>query len=782
MIHLIKKAHVGGAQCLRLITLVALFALAIATATAEENKAQLDVTRLAGVDPADIVNTDNTHRVYPYSDEGRKHTFLLMNVGTQQFFNIGGSYGRHASLRDYGMLLWIYNNSKTPDTYNIRTRLNMVAGTTTTTENLNNKNSYVQYIDNDELKNGVYLEANPTDDTRAFGWTFEQAEGYTATNKVYKIKTYGGRYLTATPNDTDDNFCEAVANATPDNPNYCVWKLITLEEYYRLFNTSPSNLSAPIDATFLLQSPGFRYDKTNRAYWVTIGATGMSKKIRIGVEECYRWPTSAEYEGGKENDKNYIYENGKYFAADIKNAHKCGLIQWVTVHKPGWYIFRCNGFSNTNKLAKFFITNSLTYNTTGGFISTSILNPLDTNGPTNLLDAGKAFYAGKYENEVMIHVSQADIDAMQQVVGTREEHLGFGVIVDNDGTTPTNEWTAFDNFRMLYAGEYEGPCLVLDEDNPDLSYLTETSDEYKNVVLHLNRTFTLNKWNTLTLPVDLTYGQMKRAFGDEMMLAELYQLNANSVRFKTVNRTNDDEVMLTAYTPYIIKPTKEADDNVAYTTPRLKKAANQYWLGEGEGKYNDEDKVKRYTAGQVSIKAGHYDIPNVTLNRELLTTNLDDHWVSTTTTSASTNDMVCKGTMAKTYYVKDGNGYFYTDGSEQRDDLSGDYFMNKGTMYKVPSTKQYGLKAFRCWFELTGNTDNGSTATAPAKEVSLVIDGIEDNTTGIDTVVGDPSSASAKAHTGAGVYNLNGQLVRPGTSLDGLPQGIYIVNGKKVKK
>ena len=111
MIHLIKKAHVGGAQCLRLITLVALFALAIATATAEENKAQLDVTRLAGVDPADIVNTDNTHRETPYSDEGRKHTFLLMNVGTQQFFNIGGSYGRHASLRDYGMLLWIY---KTP--------------------------------------------------------------------------------------------------------------------------------------------------------------------------------------------------------------------------------------------------------------------------------------------------------------------------------------------------------------------------------------------------------------------------------------------------------------------------------------------------------------------------------------------------------------------------------------------------------------------------------------------------------------------------------------------
>lgn len=774
MIHLIKKAHVGGAQCLRLITLVALFALAIATATAEENKAQLDVTRLAGVDPADIVNTDNTHRVYPYSDEGRKHTFLLMNVGTQQFFNIGGSYGRHASLRDYGMLLWIYKNSTTADTYNIRTRLNMVAGTTTTTENLNNKNSYVQYIDNDELKPGVYLEANPTDATREFGWTFEQAEDYSDDNKVYKIKTYGNRYLTATPNDADGNFCEAVANATPDNPNYCVWKLITLEEYYQLFDASPSDLSAPIDATFLLQSPDFSYNLSNMAYWIS---TGDDENIRFGVEECYKKPTEAYYKGGKENDKSYICENGKYFAADIKNSKKNGLDQMVNVHKPGWYIFRCNGFSNTNGQAKLFVSEAIKYQITGEHTSKVALNQLDANGITNLLEAGKAFYTGKYENEVMIHVSQEDITNFDGVVT-----LVFGIVVGDDNTTFTNAWTAFDNFRMLYAGEYEGPCLVLDEDNPDLSYLTETSDEYKNVVLHLKRTFTLNQWNTLTLPVNLTYGQMKRAFGDEMMLAELYQLNANSVRFKTVNRTNDDEVMLTAYTPYIIKPTKEADDNVAYTTPRLRKADNQFWLDEGKGKENTEDGVTRYTSGQVSIKAGHYDIPNVTLNRELLKTKLDDHWVSTTTTSASTNDMVCKGTMAKTYYVKDGKGMFYTDNDKQRDDLSGDYFMNKDTMYKVPSTKQYGLKAFRCWFELTGNTDNGTTATAPAKEVSLVIDDIEDNTTGIDAVVSDPSSASAKAHTGAGVYNLNGQLVRPGTSLDGLPKGIYIVNGKKVKK
>ena len=699
-----------------------------------------------------------------------------MNVGTQQFLNIGGFYGRHASLRDYGMLLWIYKNSTTPGTYNIRTRLNMVAKTTTNTGNMDNKNSYVQYIDNDGQKNGVYLEANPTDATRAFGWTFEKVEGcYSPTNKVYKIKTYGDRYLTATPGDADGNFCEAVTDAPHDTPDYRVWKLITLEEYYKLFDASPSDLSAPIDATFLIQSPNFSYSKTNMSQWIP---TGVAADIRFGVEGYWKKPTEDKYNVSGIDDK-YKCENGKYFAADmkIKNSSKNTLEQYVNVHKPGWYIIRCNGFSNTDGQAKLVVSDFYSYYRTSKYISTSVLYKLDTNGPTNLLEAGKAFYAGKYENEVMMHVSQ---DSINKYGG--EMPLVFGIVVGDGNTTLTNAWTAFDNFRMLYAGEYEGPSLVLDEDNPDLSYLTETSDEYKNVVLHLNRTFTLNKWNTLTLPVDLTYGQMKRAFGDDVALAKLHQLSANSVRFKTVECATDDDKMLNAYTPYIIKPTKKPDDNVAYTTPRLKKAAHQYWLDEGEGKTYADDDVTRYTSGQVSIKAGHYDIPNVTLNRELLKSNLDAHWVSTTATSASTNDMVCKGTMAKTYYVKDGNGKFYTDGSEQRDALSGDYFMNKGTMYKVPTTKQYGLKAFRCWFELTGNTDNGITATAPAREVSLVIDGIEDNTTGIDTVVSDPSSASAKAHTGSGVYNLNGQLVRPGTSLDGLPQGIYIVNGKKVKK
>lgn len=806
MIGLLRKAYDGGANGLRTITCVMLFGLFLGGANShvkasdsravtahqkitknattlssstQSNKAQLDVSKLVGADPEDLATTDNECRLYPTSSGNISKTFLLLNVGTKKFFNIGGAYGRHASLSNTGMYLWIWDNS-TEGTYNIRTRLNYVNEIKdVSVADLDNADSYVQYLDDkekDKQEPGIYPDCQSTDKNRSFGWKFEQAEGYSKTNKVYKISTYGNKYLTATSEDTDGNLCKAEALSNSDNQ---VWKLVTLQEYYDLFKNSPSDRTSPIDITFLLQNPGFGYNKSNAAFWAS---SGNAHYLRLGVEDYYKKTSEDYYKNNKEeriydfNDN--LYENGKYFCADIKQQRNTGINQLVTVDKAGWYIIRCNGFSNTNGLAKLFVTDYITQTMT----RSTILNPLEANGPKDLTEAGKEFYNDNYENEVMIHLTTDDLENMGG-------YLIIGIKIDDDGTTPSeSEWTAFDNFRLLYAGESEGaPDLVLDEDNPDLRYLTETIDEYKNCVLHLNRSFELNKWNTLILPVNLTYGQMRYTFGDDVKLAKLYTLTPNSVRFKTVECDSDNDVMLEAYTPYIIKPTKAAGQNSAYTTPRLKKGANQYWLGENESISYADEGIERYTGGKVSIDANHYDIPGVTLNRALLEEKLDKHWVSTTTTSttapdADNNNMVCKGTMAKTFYInKDGKGSFYEDEGKVRDKLSGDYFMNKGTMYKVPDTKQYGLKAFRCWFELTKTTDAGINSTSPAKDVKLFINEIEDETTGIGDIITDPTFSHA-AYQYDGVYNLQGQLVRQGTSLEGLPQGIYIIKGKKVKR
>ena len=800
MIGLLRKAYDGGANGLRTITCVMLFGLFLGGANShvkasdsktltahqkttknattlgtstQSNKAQLDVSKLVGADPGDLATTDYGCRLRPTSPDYISKTFLLLNVGTKKFFNIGGSYGRHASLSNTGMYLWIWDNS-TKGTYNIRTRLNYVNEIKDVcVANLNNTDSYVQYLDDkekDKQEPGIYPDCQPSDKYRSFGWKFKEAEGYSGTNKVYKISTYGNKYLTATPEDTNGNLCKAEASSNSDNQ---VWKLVTVQEYYDLFKNSPSDLNSPIDITFLMQNPGFGYNKSNAAFWAF---SGNAHYLRLGVEDYYKKTTEAHYKDNKGTVKSFndnLYNNGKYFCADIKQQHNVEIHQWVTVDKAGWYIVRCNGFSNTKGLAKLFVTDYFTKTMT----RSTVLNQLEANGPKDLTEAGKEFYNDNYENEVMIHLSTDDLKSMGGV-------LIIGIKIDDDGTTPSkDEWTAFDNFRLLYA---ETPDLVLDEDNPDLRYLTEPNEKYKNCNLHLKRSFELKKWNTFILPVDLTYGQMKEAFGDDVKLAELYKLTPNSVRFKTVECNNDEAVMLKAFSPYIIKPTKEAGQNSAYTTPRLLKEGNQYWLGEDEGISYAEEGVKRYTGGKVSIKANHYDIPNVTLDRTLLKENLDKHWVSTTTTSttatdADKNKMVCKGTMAKTFYIKGSKGDFYKDDNEDRDRLSGDYFMNKGTMYKVPANKQYGLKAFRCWFELTNTTDLGINSTSQSKDVKLFINEIEDETTGIGDIITDPAFSHA-AYQYDGVYNLQGQLVRQGTSLEGLPQGIYIIKGKKVKK
>lgn len=799
MIDLLRKSYDGGANGLLTITCIMLFGLFLGGANShvkasdsktltthqkttknattlgtstQSNKAQLDVSKLVGADPEVLATLNDTCRETPNNPKYADSTFLLLNVRTEKFFNIGGAYGRHASLSNTGMYLWIWKNSTTQGTYNIRTLQNYVKKTATD----DNQNNYVQYyIDNKH--DGVYLDCLPSNASYKYGWKFVKADGYNAqTNKIYKISTYedkdgNRRYLTATPEDTEGNFCNAISE-TPQNSEYQLWKLITLKEYYELFDKSPSDLSSPIDATFLIQNPGFNYNTSTLEKWKVPANPG---KVRLGIDNYYKKTTSNEYtiNGEAANNNDYLYKNGKYFCADIKNIHNIEIHQWVTVDKAGWYIVRCNGFSNTNGLAKLFVNSPYVE----GKTASTTLNPLEANGPKDLLEAGKEFYNDKYENEVMIHLTTEDLANMGGF-------LIIGIKVENANTPATGEWTAFDNFRLLYAGEStNAPDLVLDENYPDLRYLTETIEEYKNCILHLNRSFELNKWNTLILPVSLTYGQMRYTFGDDVKLAKLYTLTPNSVRFKTVECSDDNDVMLEAFTPYIIKPTKAAGQNPAYTTPRLKKDKNQDWIyDENEGITYPEEGVERYRGGKVSIEANHYDIPNVTLDRDKLSKYLDKHWVSTTTTSttapdADKNNMVCKGTMAKTFYIKDGKGFFY----EERDKLGGDYFMNKGTMYKVPANKQYGLKAFRCWFELTKTTDTDINSTSQAKDVKLFINEIEDETTGIGDIITDPAFSHA-AYQYDGVYNLQGQLVRQGTSLEGLPQGIYIVKGKKVKK
>ena len=284
-------------------------------------------------------------------------------------------------------------------------------------------------------------------------------------------------------------------------------------------------------------------------------------------------------------------------------------------------------------------------------------------------------------------------------------------------------------------------------------------------------------WNTLILPCDLTRGQMKRTFGDEVKLAKLTTLTSSSIQFATVEPDDDDETMLEAFTPYIIYPPVTDNISQTYTAEKFYTSNgddNSSWLDTDYNSSTDETKALTKT-----IAANHNVITMVSLDRDKLKSQVDvtgGTWVSTTTTSGSGDqgEMVCRGTMAKTY---DDDGII-----SGRDNLNGDYFMYKGKLLQVPSGKKdnseeeysYGLKAFRCWFEFTGKDSSSDGA-----KMSLLINGIEDSTTGVDDIHTSSDQTSYKRGID-GVYNMNGQKLRNGISAGNLPKGMYIINGKKI--
>ncbi len=648
--------------------------------------------------------------------------------------------------------------------------------------------------------NGVFMDRSENCAIK-----FEKAKDYSDTNKVYLVKIHTAKppfdqlgYLTAYPND-ENKLCDYKTSlATEGTPEYKnqEWKVITKNEYYLLFNTAPAYMKSPVDASFLLTCPDFRVNDTDAAKWL-IGGENLPDDVKshvyFGDKKMYKTyniigNTKDDAWTGRTEPHHQKY--GQYFYCYTKGLRGFNIYQDVKVHKGGWYLLRCNGFStansseniDTNKkpLANLFITvlgadgkpNEKIYSAA----TLDGISQADAEALGNTYEGagiGRAFFEGKYENQVQICLDKA-LDG-NEISDKNPVTLRIGFYVDPtpDGKPEVgdNELTAVDEFKLLYAGPRRNPELILDEESTDLRYLTEAADEYKNSVLHLNRKLNDNMWNSLILPVDLTWGQMKRMFGDDVKVAKLAALTENSVQFVTVEPQNDDSVMVKAFEPYIVYPPYTQVKSTAYTVDRFYTSEgedNSEWLGTNYEKSKDEN--NRLTK---TIDADHYDITMVSLDRKKLTEHMNpDTWVSTKTFSGSGNQrtMLCKGTLAKTY---DNDGII-----SGRDDLNGDFFMYKGNLIQVPSGKneengelyQYGLKAFRCWFELSGTS---------ASSVSLMIDGVEDSATSIDDIHGSSNSTSYKRGID-GVFNMNGQMVRRDNSMEGLPKGMYVVNGKKV--
>ena len=772
---------------------------------------------------------------YTFPEDDKSKIFFLYNVKTGLLLNAGGYWGTHVSLKEYGMPLWIHIDSD---------KWIHLAQEFETKESKEEGN-YLEYeTGNDSIEdNGVYID-------RAYiykglisekivkrGWELEAVSGKTNTYRLYTHNNTSSfpnispkfdetkYYLIAakTQGDVDKN-CYAVEAGSADiAKGYDEWRFLSYQQILDLQDKNTGNIISSIDLTFRLQCPGFSRENAAMHNWKAYQYGGRGQ-IRLGLEHYYKpfekisngttagsnikisdkytndfedktiknytFPDGSNAITFKES-KNYERHCGKYYCADAKNFRGT-IYQDVTVTHGGAYVIECKGFSTTTK-AKLYACLVKADNTADTkTMHATVLGQTDYMSAQeraalhvkdqNMDYAAKEFYGShKYFNSVLVQVPEGG--------GTIRFGIEIGTQEDKEPVESEKEWTVFDDFRLLYTNKTTDGDLVLDQDRDNLDYLEKCSNTYKSVTLHLNKTFDKDKWNGFVLPVSLTKDQLTQAFGPNVKLAKLYKLTSKEIQFVSIDMSmvGNNEIAMQAYVPYIMFPTKHAEQEQtpAYTA-LLSKIVN--------GQAKDE---------RVIIGKNHIDIPNVTFtvdkeNKNDLTNMNTENW---TTNSSIVVDgsgtpfvkgngtMTAFGTFARTF----GTGTQNTDENDDknygkwtitdmktiingRSDLRDCYFFYKGNMYS--STKRArGLRGFSVWF-----APNSASDGKPAKPANVFLDGVSlDKTTGISPIIyGEEESRIDRfAH---GIYSLNGQLISNSSSLDRLPSGIYILNGKKVIK
>lgn len=787
------------------------------------------IESLTGCSETDVRNAAISDNTFP--EDKKERIFFLYNVKTGLLLNAGGYWGTHVSLKEYGMPLWIHID---------KDKWIHLAQKFDSKESKEEGN-YLEYETgkNPEEDNGVYID-------RAYiykglisekivkrGWELEAVSGKTNTYRLYTYSTTSWStniypsfdetkyYLIAAKKQGDvDKNCYAVKAGSADiAEGNDEWRFLSYQQILDLQDKNTGNIISSIDLTFRLQCPSFSRENAAMHNWKAY-QYGGSGKIRLGLEHYYKpyvknsngttagsnikisdsytndfedktiknykFPDGSNAITFTENE-NYERHCGKYYCADAKNFRGT-IYQDVKVSHSGAYVIECKGFSTTTK-AKLYACLVKDDNTADTqTMHATILGQTDYMSAQekaalhideqNMDYAAKEFYGShKYFNSVLVQVPEGG--------GT----IRFGIEIGTQDDKPVGsekEWTVFDDFRLLYTSRTTDGDLVLDQDRDNLDYLENCSNTYKSVTLHLNKTFDKDKWNGFVLPVSLTKDQLTQAFGPNVKLAKLNKLTSNEIQFVSIDMSEagNETTVMEAYKPYIIFPTKHAEQEQtpAYTA-LLSKIVN--------GQAKDE---------RVIIGKNHIDIPNVTFavdgeNKNNLTNMNTTNWTTNSsfdvdgpgTSFVTGNGMTAFGTFARTFGKGTQNT---TEGDDNygkwtienksniiagRSDLKGCYFFSNGKMYSS-ATRARGLRGFSVCFAPTTASGN------PAKPANVFLDGVSlDKTTGISPIIyGEEESRIDRfAH---GIYSLNGQLISNSSSLDGLPSGIYILNGKKVIK
>ena len=673
----------------------------------------------------------------------------LYNVGTGKYLNVGDVWGTSINAYNVGLELKLNKVVTGTDTYTIQ-------GALTTTDGNYLGFPFVKANEDntDKRPNWNRVFCDRKTDNANVNWIIKKASSYSETNKTYTLCcdnssvpsgyvqpeiVKGKRYLVVKSGASSSNrvlydYPTSVSNTNGE------WKLVTLADLKLAFKDQFASAEAPADATFLMADPDFTRSHSGIDKWVVSGF--LFSKIAASHSFEQEQPNTYYVGMGQKPTENSKYQRfyGSYWNASIRNlgnnTNANGTVsQKVTTLKKGWYKVSCDGFFSpgTGSGMKASLFANVDGTTDGRSNVSAMLNTFDneftytaaeltkeylgteTAIKSPYVKASEYFETGKYNNSILVYVPA---DGAKLNVGIKVE----------DSYKPL-DWTVFDNFQLKYCGDND---MVLDEGQTSIEYLNKqgllTTNAY---TLILKRKLTPGQWASITLPVNLTAAQFKTAFGDQAKLSTFVGQDAVKtlrLKFKSVDLSNDNDVVLKANTLYIMKTTRAA--TVA--------------TGSYEKTLSDNSKL--------TISAPYYTINNV------VPVNLtpSETFKEAAKASSTVNGTVqfCGSFVSKTGFIpaqsyvigaKDGKWYY--------------------------TNKALNVKGFRSWIEVNGS--------APAKALSIFVD--DEDVTGLVTGIEGIGVAADRNAIKTPVYNLQGQKVAENDSqLNTLPAGVYIVNNKKV--
>ncbi|MCI6102695.1 MAG: hypothetical protein MR709_06545 [Bacteroidales bacterium] len=645
-------------------------------------------------------------------------TVYLFNVGTGKFVIHGNRWGTQAILRfpDLGTGFKVTKNEK---------------GTYLFDSEISNSSEY---------KTGNYLSlvlkghGSDSDNSSDWGYFMDRNAEYRFTLKrvagtaenmyVYKLSqtldnTY---YMTANADGTTIDY-----STTEPTGAAGYWVLVTKQALIEnlkegLLADAFGQLNA--DATYLLGDQNFSINNTDFNKWKQV-PTGES-----GTDYRYDWRNSrvttdcwnklvVTKEWGGDNDKDKA-TNAMYSNVSIEGQ---GLFAYSDITAPatGWYVIQCQGFYAGENPAYMYakvVRNDKPDSVKLQDASSDF--PLETSGSIQTRNASKGLKAGKafYEN------SSNYLNELY-FYAHADDNITIGI--SKPKAKKSNKDYTSNSFNYYHDLDYVAvdnfqlkffgvSPVVFIDDKDNLAYL----DNQNSVKEHVTNASTMLKRN-------MTLGQWNTlVLPVDMSSAQLKAAFGDLVQLA--------QLYALSGTVLDFKSVDLSDDNPQSLTaghiyiikPQQSPGVNSVTIradGTAETEYGPF-----YNIGRHSYEG---------LNPKDLSV----------TVSSPVGEMTAHGTYVNTKCPP------------------GSYVLSRGDMYHIK--KETPVKGFRCWFTFNGN--------AP-KIVSLAIDGIAEGAlpTGLEDLIDTRLQPSD-------IYNANGQLVRQGaTTLDGLPKGVYIVNGKKI--